>query len=112
MKKFILALDLKNNSDLISEYIRYHKEVWPEIIKSIRDSGILGMEIFHVENRLFMIITADGRFSFENKQKMDSSNEKVQEWEELMWKFQQALPGSKSGEKWRLMEKIFDLDQF
>jgi L-rhamnose mutarotase len=33
----------------------------------------------------------------------------VQEWEQLMWKYQQALPGSKPGEKWRLMEKIFDL---
>jgi L-rhamnose mutarotase len=26
-----------------------------------------------------------------------------------MWKYQKALPGAKEGEKWMLMEKIFDL---
>jgi L-rhamnose mutarotase len=33
----------------------------------------------------------------------------VQEWEELMWKYQQAIPGAKPGEKWVLMNKIFEL---
>jgi L-rhamnose mutarotase len=33
----------------------------------------------------------------------------VQEWEELMWKYQQALPCAERGEKWMLMEKIFEL---
>jgi L-rhamnose mutarotase len=33
----------------------------------------------------------------------------VQEWEKLMWKYQQALPSAKLGEKWILMEKIFEL---
>ncbi len=40
---------------------------------------------------------------------MDRSNLKVQEWENLMWKYQQSLPGTKRGEKWRMMEKIFEL---
>jgi len=40
---------------------------------------------------------------------MDADNAKVQEWETLMWKFQQALPWAKQGEKWILMEKIFSL---
>jgi L-rhamnose mutarotase len=40
---------------------------------------------------------------------MDADNPKVQEWEQLMWKFQQALPGAKPAEKWMLMDKIFKL---
>jgi L-rhamnose mutarotase len=28
-----------------------------------------------------------------------------------MWKYQQALPMAKPGEKWLLMDKIFDLKQ-
>ena len=28
------------------------------------------------------------------KLQMDAGNDKVQEWEILMWKYQQALPGS------------------
>jgi L-rhamnose mutarotase len=42
---------------------------------------------------------------------MDAANHRVQEWEELMWRFQQPLPGSKPGEKWRLMKEIFSLNQ-
>jgi L-rhamnose mutarotase len=34
----------------------------------------------------------------------------VQEWEALMWRFQQRLPGAAPGEKWIRMERIFKLD--
>ena len=40
---------------------------------------------------------------------MDRNNERVQEWEKLMWQYQQVLPTATPGEKWMLMEKIFDL---
>jgi L-rhamnose mutarotase len=40
---------------------------------------------------------------------MDEANEKVQEWEAFTWKFQQPLPWAKPGEKWILMDKIFQL---
>jgi L-rhamnose mutarotase len=50
-------------------------------------------------------------FSFDKKNEMDNANPKVQEWEKLMWKYQQALPGAKTGEKWKLMDKIFDLNK-
>jgi L-rhamnose mutarotase len=103
-----LALDLVNDPVLINEYEQYHKNVWPEILKSIHDSGIEAMEIYRAGNRLFMIIDADGSFSFDKKGEMDRSNPKVQEWEKLMWKYQQALPVAKPGEKWILMDKIFE----
>jgi len=51
----------------------------------------------------------DEDFSFDKKYALDNANLKVQEWEELMWKYQQALPVAKPGEKWILMHKIFDL---
>jgi len=110
MKRFCLALDLKDDATLINEYEEYHRKVWPEILKSIKDSGILQMEIYRVNNRLFMIMETNDEFTFERKTKMDQSNKKVQEWEQLMWKYQQAITGSKPGEKWRLMKRIFTLD--
>ncbi|HYC84383.1 MAG TPA: L-rhamnose mutarotase [Chryseosolibacter sp.] len=110
MKTYCLALDLVNDPLLIKEYEQYHQKIWPEISASIRNSGIRGMRIFRVENRLMMIMTVEDDFSFEKKNAMDSGNAKVLEWEQLMWKYQSALPGSKPGEKWRLMNLIFDLD--
>ena len=107
-KRFCLALDLKNDTALIAEYEEYHRNVWPEILKSIKDSGIEQMEIYRTGNRLFMIMETKADFSFEKKAAMDSVNEKVQQWEQLMWKYQQALPTAKPGEKWILMEKIFE----
>jgi L-rhamnose mutarotase len=109
MKRYCLALDLKDDPSLIAEYEKYHQQVWPEIIDSIRNSGIDVLDIYRTGNRLFMIIEANENFSFEKKAASDAANPKVQEWEELMWKFQQAMPGAKPGEKWVLMKKIFEL---
>jgi L-rhamnose mutarotase len=111
MKRYCLALDLKADPKLIAEYEQYHKNVWPEIIKSIKDAGIEVLDIYRTGNRMFMIIEAGDDFSFEKKAAMDKSNPKVIEWEDLMWKFQQALPWAKTGEKWIVMEKIFSLEQ-
>ena len=108
MKRYCLALDLKDDAALISEYEAYHRNVWPEILKSIHDSGIKQMVIYRTGNRLFMIMETKDDFSFEKKAAMDKANQKVQEWERLMWKYQQALPNAKPGEKWMLMEKIFE----
>lgn len=107
--QYCLTVDLKNDPKLIREYEKYHQDIWPEIKESIRAVGIQHMEIYRVENRLFMIINVDDTFSFEKKQAADDANPKVQEWETLMWKYQQALPYAKPGEKWVLMKKIFEL---
>ena len=111
MKRYCLALDLVDDPTLIAEYEHWHKteNTWPEIKKSITDSGITNMEIYRTGNRLFMIMETDDSFSFERKAAMDTANAKVQAWEELMWKFQQPLPWAKEGEKWILMDKIFQL---
>lgn len=109
LTKYCFALDLKDDADLIAEYKKYHAAVWTAIIKSIKDAGIQDLEIYCVGNRLFMIMITNENFSFEEKAAMDAANPVVQEWEELMWKYQQALPIAKPGEKWMLMEKIFQL---
>jgi L-rhamnose mutarotase len=111
-KKLCYACDLVDNPELIEEYKSYHSKenAWPEITKSIRDAGIIDMEIYILANRLFMIMEVDESYTPERKQMMDLENPKVQEWEKLMWKFQQALPGAKEGEKWLPMERIYKLE--
>lgn len=107
--RYCLALDLKDDEKLITEYEAFHKRVWPEIIKSITDSGILQLEIYRTGNRLFMIMEVSSDFSFSKMAGLDEANPKVAEWEQLMWKYQQALPFAEPGAKWVLMDKIFEM---
>jgi len=108
-RRYCLALDMKDDPQLIAEYKRYHQpgNVWPEILDSIRDAGIEQMTIHLIGNRLFMIMEVSGSFSFEAKAAADAANPRVQDWETLMWRFQQALPWAEPGQKWMLMEEIF-----
>lgn len=110
-RRYCLALDLKDDPQLIADYERYHREVWPEITESIRASGIEDLEIYRVGTRLFMIMEVNAGFSFDAKAEADRNNPKVQEWEKLMWKFQSPLPQARPGEKWLLMKRIFKLEE-
>jgi len=112
MKRYSLTLDLKNDPELIQQYEEQHRAVWPEIINSIKLSGIENMQIYRFATRLFMIMEVNDKFSFQEKAEADMKNPKVQEWENLMWNYQEALPGAAKGEKWVLMDKIFDLNEF
>jgi L-rhamnose mutarotase len=108
-RRFCLTLDLKDDPKLIAEYKRYHEMIWPEITRSIKDSGIEDMEIYLLGTRMFMIMEVDESFSFEAKTKADQLNPRVQEWERLMGTFQQSLPQASPDEKWVLMERVFKL---
>lgn len=109
--RYCFALDLKDDAPLIAEYERYHAPggVWNEVLDSLKAAGINALEIYRTGNRMFMIMEVNEDFSFEKKADLDAANPKVQQWEKLMWNFQQPLPWAKEGEKWVLMKKIFEL---
>ena len=107
--RYCFALDLKDDPALITEYKKYHEKIWPGITESIQSAGIENLDIYLTGNRLFMIMDVNESFSFEKKTTMDLENPIVQEWENLMWKYQQKLPWAKADEKWILMDKIYQL---
>lgn len=111
MTRHCFALDLVDEPTLIAEYEYWHKSEngWPEIKNSIINAGITQMEIYRIGNRLFMIMETDDSYDAERKKSTDKLDPKVQEWEALMWKFQQPLPWAKEGEKWIQMNNIFKL---
>jgi L-rhamnose mutarotase len=111
-RRFCFACDLVNEPALIAEYKAYHAQgkAWPQVTENIRAAGIVDMEIYILGNRLFMVMEVDETYTAERKERLDAANPKVQEWEKLMWKFQQHTPNAKNGEKWSPMERIFKLD--
>jgi len=110
-RRLCYALDLKDDPALIAEYERYHAAgaVWPDITASIREAGIVEMQIFRTGNRLFMITEVDPSFDPETKLASDDANPTIQKWEALMETYQQALPWAREGQKWVPMTEVFAL---
>lgn len=110
MKRYCYTLDLKNDPQLIEAYERYHLEVWPEVINGIVEAGIVQMEIFRFDTRMFMIMDTTDEFSFEQKAILDKANEVNTKWEALMWNFQAPVPGAPEGQRWVMMKEVFNLN--
>ena len=109
MPRHCLALDLKDDAEAIAEYKRYHVKIWPEVRDSLREAGVMDMEIYLMGNRLFMIMDVNDTFTLAAKAAADAANQKVQEWEAIMSGFQQPLPQSRPGQRWVVMERVFNL---
>jgi L-rhamnose mutarotase len=108
--RYCLTLDLKDDPALIAEYERHHRQVWPEVLQSLRDAGIERADLYRLGTRLVFVLDVSPAFSLGAKAAADAANPVVQRWEQLMWAYQQALPGSAPGEKWRIMTRIFHLE--
>jgi len=109
MARHCLALDLQDDSALIQEYKRQHERIWPEIRHHLTAAGVLDMQIYLLGTRLFMVMDVSPAFTFDAMAALAAANPKVQEWEDLMWRFQAPTPWTPPGHKWVLMERIFDL---
>jgi L-rhamnose mutarotase len=111
VKTYCLALDLKDDPALIAEYRRWHQpeHIWPEVVRHIRQQGVLREQIFLLGTRMVMVIETCEDFSFEARNANDQASPVMRRWESLMNGFQQPLPQAANGEKWVLMEKIFDI---
>ena len=110
-KRYCQTLDLKDDPGLIAEYRKRHteNEAWPEILQGIRSVGILEMEIYILDNRLFMIVETPLDFDWDEAFTRLAALPRQEEWETYMSVFQVARPGATSAEKWRMMERMFHL---
>jgi L-rhamnose mutarotase len=111
MQRFCLTLDLRDDPELISEYLYWHRKenIWPEIPEGIKAVGIRSMDIYLLGNRLFMIIEAGPGFDFNRDMARLATLPRQAEWENFVSRFQVSEPGSGSAEKWKRMDQIFAL---
>jgi len=104
------ALDLVDDAELVAAYEAAHAPgaVWPEVIAGIRAKGFLNMEIWRVDDRLFMVAEVSDAWPIP----LDPSQAEVDgRWESVMDRFQHPLRSAADGEKWRPMQRIFAMEE-
>ena len=110
MKRYCQTLQLKDDPQLIADYIEAHRHVWPEIQAGIKEVGILDMQIYALGNSLFMIMDTTDEFDWERDSARLAGLPRQAEWEAYVAQFQGADPNAPSTDKWKLMERIFKLE--
>jgi L-rhamnose mutarotase len=109
MTRHVLMADLRDDPAAIDAYRAHHRQVWPEVVGSLRRAGIREMEIYLLGRHLVMIVETDGpdvRRCFE----AHAASPRVAEWEALMKGLQQPPAGTAPGDWWALMEPVFRLE--
>ncbi len=109
--RYCKVLRLQDNAELIEKYKEVHApgRAWPEIIKGIREVGILDMEIYIHGNIAFMIMDTVPGFDHDKAMKELATKPLQKEWEEYVSQFQQAGDKSATPEKWEIVQRIFEL---
>lgn len=104
---------LRINPNTLDEYKYWHncQNIWKEIPEGIRKAGILNMEIYLISDLSFMIIETSLDFDWDKAFEQLSAYDKQSEWEDFVAQFQLTEIGKRSEEKWKLMERIFSLEE-
>jgi L-rhamnose mutarotase len=112
-KRYCKTLQLENDRSLIKKYKKLHAmgHAWPEITHGMKDVGIIDMEIYLSGTTLFMIMDTEENFDHEKAMTKLASLPRQSEWESVVSQFQKTSASSSAKEKWKLIDRIFKLDQ-
>jgi L-rhamnose mutarotase len=110
MKRYAQTLNLKDDPQIITRYVDYHRAVWPEVERGLKAAGIERMLIWRLGRRLFMVIeTADGFDPARDWPRYLEMDPRIREWQSLMESFQEPVSDAKPGEWWAEMEPVYTL---
>jgi L-rhamnose mutarotase len=103
-----VAIRLKVRKGREEDYKRTHRNVWPELLRAIKDAGIRNYSIFLDGKDLFLYFEIDGDVD-EVWQRLRNT-EISRKWQEKMNPILEPAVGLKPGETPRTLEEVFHLD--
>lgn len=109
MQRFVKTLMLADDAESIALYRKAHDEIWPEIAEGIRSVGISSMEIYLLGCQAVMVMEAPDGLDVDKAMSLLATLPRQAEWERYVAEFQQCRPGDTSAEKWKTLEKVFEL---
>lgn len=110
-KRYCRTLELADSPRLISLYRACHsrEKHWKEVRDGIREVGILEMEMYIHENKVFMIVDTIEDFDWDEAMARLATLPRQAEWEAYVAQMQGCDPEASSDQKWHLMERMFHL---
>lgn len=100
----ILTANLVKDPKLQQEYLNYHAtqfKKWPEVSRGFCSANFQQLLVFKNGRRLMLVISIPRGESLDKlNPKTIENNPRVNEWNKLMKKYQEGIPGTKPGEVW------------
>lgn len=110
-KLIVLTNELKNNKQIINEYIDFHANPFDEVINDLEKKPVGRMRIYLIQNKLVMLLEVKNTFDLKNGIHIEPFNNKVKEWQKIMGSLFEEL---KSGDirEWEETKLIFDTKDY
>lgn len=108
----ILSANLVADPKLQKEYLEYHRtqfEKWPEVSKGFCNANFQQLLVFRNGRQLMLIISIPKGESLDKLNPLTTKNNpRVNDWNKIMAKYQEGIPGTKKGEVWVFFKTIKD----
>lgn len=105
----ILSTSLVKDEALQKEYLDYHAnqfEQWPEVARGFCNADFQQLRIFKNGRQLMLVISIPKGTSLDElNPRTTLNNPRVEEWNRLMKKYQEGIPGTKPDEAWVFFKK-------
>lgn len=106
----ILTADLVKNTQLQQEYLNYHAtqfKKWPEVAQGFCNANFQQLLVFKNGRQLMLVINIPKGENLDKlNPKTTENNPRVVQWNTIMKKYQEGLPGTKPGEVWVFLKPI------
>jgi L-rhamnose mutarotase len=110
MKRFAMAVLLKDDPEVIRRYEEYHANPWPEVVAGTLRCGIRRVYIYRYNRHLFMFMETTDDFDMERDLPKYMEDPRAREWDQLMRTFQEPIPGAPAGSTWVQLQEIYALE--
>lgn len=106
----ILTANLVKDAKMQKEYLDYHAtqfQKWPEVAKGFCNASFQQLLVYRNGRQLVLIISIPKGESLDKlNPKTTENNPRVDQWNELMKKYQEGIPGTKQGEVWVFLKQV------
>lgn len=107
MQRYGMVIKVK--PDKFQEYKQLHAQVWPDVLKMIKECDIRNYSIYYKDGYLFSYFEYVGD-DFESDMAKMAADPTTQKWWDVCKPCQEPLKTGAEGEWWASMEEVFHCD--